>query len=89
MMRTAHELLEILAERNVRLTVAEHAANWRQSTLQVSGKASALTDDLKADLRRLKTTLLAVLLACDCRECAARGHRLRIDRDYASTQSAS
>ena len=88
-MRTAHELLEILAERHVRLSIATNAANWRQSTLQVSGKASALTNDVKTDLRRLKTTLLAVLIACDCRECAAREHRLRIDRDYASTQSAS
>ena len=92
-MKTAHELLTELDNKRVRLVVEPHESDWQQSRLQVSGNRDALTPAIVADLRRLKITLLAVLLACDCRECQQRTHlsqsalALPIDRHYTHTHT--
>jgi hypothetical protein len=70
MKRTAHELIADCDEAGLRIHVTPEGA------LQVVGPRAALTPAVEADLRRLKSVLLAVLTVCDRREARLTSARL-------------
>jgi hypothetical protein len=71
-MRTAHELLETLDTQHVTIAVDEDKGDWRASKLRISGKAAQLTQELRRDIKRFALSIVAVLIACQCKECASR-----------------